>query len=209
MILMLWFYLSGLAILAGAEMNAEIEHASPYGKAPGEKVPGRKKKIGAAAARAYREGLKEEAAHKIRNDFIFNPTKRSVMTIETDKRTLGEMFAELTQEARTLIQQEIHLARTELTEKMNGMRRSAVLMVGGGLVLWAGVLALVATIVLALIEAGLPAWASALVVAVLFAGGGYLLVRAGISALQPQSLAPRQTIDTLKENAQWLKSQAR
>jgi membrane protein len=51
-VLMLWFYLSGLAILAGAEMNAEIEHASPYGKTPGEKVPGEKKKLGARAARA-------------------------------------------------------------------------------------------------------------------------------------------------------------
>lgn len=34
------------AILVGAEMNAEIEHASPYGKDPGEKRPGEKKKIG-------------------------------------------------------------------------------------------------------------------------------------------------------------------
>jgi membrane protein len=51
-VLMLWFYLSGLAILAGAEMNADIEHASPYGKNPGEKVPGEKKKLGARAARA-------------------------------------------------------------------------------------------------------------------------------------------------------------
>ena len=52
-VLMLWFYISGLAILAGAEMNAEIEHASPHGKEPGEKVPGQKKKLGAAAAREY------------------------------------------------------------------------------------------------------------------------------------------------------------
>lgn len=37
---LLWFYVSGLAILMGAEMNAVIEHASPMGKAPGEKVPG-------------------------------------------------------------------------------------------------------------------------------------------------------------------------
>ena len=40
MVLMLWFYISGLAILVGAEMNAEIEHASPYGKDPGERVKG-------------------------------------------------------------------------------------------------------------------------------------------------------------------------
>jgi membrane protein len=52
-VLMLWFYISSVAILVGAEMNAEIEHASPYGKDPGEKVPGQKKKLGAAAAREY------------------------------------------------------------------------------------------------------------------------------------------------------------
>jgi len=45
MVLMLWFYISGLVILLGAEMNAEIEHASPYGKDVGEKVAGEKEKI--------------------------------------------------------------------------------------------------------------------------------------------------------------------
>jgi membrane protein len=61
-VLMLWFYISGLSILVGAEMNAEIEHASPYGKDPGEKVPGQKRKLGAAAARAYEERKRREAA---------------------------------------------------------------------------------------------------------------------------------------------------
>ena len=54
-VLMTWFYVSSLAILVGAELNAEIEHASPYGKDPGEKVPGEKKTIGAAAEREWRE----------------------------------------------------------------------------------------------------------------------------------------------------------
>jgi membrane protein len=52
---MLWFYVSALAVLVGSEMNAEIEHASPHGKDPGEKVPGQRTKLGAAAARAYAE----------------------------------------------------------------------------------------------------------------------------------------------------------
>lgn len=54
-VLMLWFYISALAVLVGSEMNAEIEHSSPHGKDPGEKVPGERKKLGAAAARAYAE----------------------------------------------------------------------------------------------------------------------------------------------------------
>ena len=55
MVLMLWFYISGAAILFGAEMNAEIEHASPYGKEPGEKVPGQRRAIGSAAMRVWLE----------------------------------------------------------------------------------------------------------------------------------------------------------
>jgi membrane protein len=54
-LLLLWFYISGLVLLIGAEASAEIEHASPWGKAPGEKVPGQRMKIGSAAGRAFRE----------------------------------------------------------------------------------------------------------------------------------------------------------
>src|SRR5439155_26691386 len=39
---LLWFYVSGIALLLGAEMNALIEHNSPEGKDPGEKVAGEK-----------------------------------------------------------------------------------------------------------------------------------------------------------------------
>jgi membrane protein len=55
MVLLLWFYVSGIALLVGAELNAEVEHASPYGKDVGEKVPEEKKRIGPAAQRAYEE----------------------------------------------------------------------------------------------------------------------------------------------------------
>ncbi len=55
MVLLLWFYLSGVVILIGAELNAEIEHASPYGKAPGEKVPERRRGSARSRERHYEE----------------------------------------------------------------------------------------------------------------------------------------------------------
>jgi membrane protein len=59
MIMLLWLYITGLVLLVGAEMNAEIEHASPYGKNPGEKRPGERRKIGIAARRAYEEAQRQ------------------------------------------------------------------------------------------------------------------------------------------------------
>jgi membrane protein len=61
MILLLWFYISGLVILVGAEMNAEIEHASPQGKDPGEKVVGQKHWI---PKRAMRRWIRLRRVHR-------------------------------------------------------------------------------------------------------------------------------------------------
>ena len=53
-VVLLWFYVSALSILVGAELNAEIEHASPHGKDPGERVAGEKRMLGPLAARTWR-----------------------------------------------------------------------------------------------------------------------------------------------------------
>jgi hypothetical protein len=131
------------------------------------------------------------------------------MANTTEDRSLGQMFADLSRETRTLIQQEIQLATTELAEKASRMGKGAALIVGGGLLAYGGLLAIVAAVVLVLITFGLPAWAGALLGGIVIAGAGYLLIRSGLAALRPQELTPRQTIETLKEDAQWVKSQAR
>ena len=56
-VLLLWLYVSGMAILAGAELNAEIEHASPHGKGPGQKNALGRPVLGARARRAFFERL--------------------------------------------------------------------------------------------------------------------------------------------------------
>ena len=221
-VLLLWFYISGLALLVGAEMNAEIEHASPYGKEPGEKVPGQKKKIGIAAARAYKERLEsgnQQPAQPNRGTqpvSVFqgarnaesNRTRQgeAVMIADNSDRTLGEMFAELVREARTLIDQEIQLAKTEMSEKASSFARCAILLLAGGLIAYAGLLAVIAALVLVLVAFGLPPWAAAILGGVLTCGLGYLFIRSGIAAMDARNLTPRKTLETLKEDAQWLQS---
>jgi len=216
MALLLWFYISGLAILIGAEMNSEIEHASAHGKSEGEKFPGAKKKLGTAAARAYKRELLERATGA-------QPTPRlaegriaaramevrSVMPAHHDDRTLGEMFAGLSRDFKTLVQQELQLARIELSQKAVTMRKGLVLMVGGGLLAYGGFLAIIAGIVLGFVAAGLPYWLAALVAGVMLGGLGYMLVRSGVASLRPDQLTPHHTINTLKEDAQWLRTQAK
>ena len=131
------------------------------------------------------------------------------MAMTTDDRSLGQMFADLSRETRTLIQQEIQLAKTELGEKASRMARGAAFIAGGGLLAYGGLLAIVAAVVLVLIRMGLPPWAGALLGGIVVAGAGYLLIRVGLGTLRSEELAPRQTIETLKEDAQWLKSQTR
>jgi membrane protein len=55
-IALLWMWISGMAILIGAEANVEIENAAPHGKEKGEKRPGEKKKLGRLAAEAWEGG---------------------------------------------------------------------------------------------------------------------------------------------------------
>ena len=50
---LLWFYITGLAMVIGAELNAEIHRASPWGRNPGPKIMGQRKRLGLAASREW------------------------------------------------------------------------------------------------------------------------------------------------------------
>ncbi|RPJ84567.1 MAG: YihY/virulence factor BrkB family protein [Acidobacteria bacterium] len=63
-IALLWLYITGIVILIGAELNAEIEHASAWGKSPGEKRTGEKKKLGRVAAADYERRQRERAGRQ-------------------------------------------------------------------------------------------------------------------------------------------------
>jgi drug/metabolite transporter (DMT)-like permease len=125
------------------------------------------------------------------------------MATNADDRSLGELFSELSRETGTLIRKEMELATTEMTAKAKTAGGHIGVAAAGGALAHAGLLVLLAAIVIGLTALGLAAWLAALLVALLTMLVGYLLVNRGLSALRNTAVAPTQTIETLKENAKW------
>jgi len=126
--------------------------------------------------------------------------------MQREERSLGELFAELTRETSTLVRKEVELAKTELTDKATRAGKNVGFLAVGGAVAYAGVLAVVAGVILLLGQA-IPLWVSALVVGLLVTGGGYFLVQKGLTALKHMDMVPHRTIETLKEDTEWAKDQ--
>jgi hypothetical protein len=126
-----------------------------------------------------------------------------------DERSLGDLFSDLARESSMLIRQEVKLAKTELTQSTSRVGKSVGVMAAGGAIAYAGLLAIMAAVVIVLEAAGLPWWLSALVVGLVAAGAGYFLIQKGREELKQANLAPRQTMETLREDTQWAKEQLR
>lgn len=123
-------------------------------------------------------------------------------------RSLGTLFSELTRETATLFRQEIRLAKTEMSDKVRQAGRGAIEIVAGGLVLFVAFQALVLTAILALANAVEP-WLAALIVAVAVAAIGGAVLYMGLKNLRRDSLAPKATIDSMRDNTRWAKEQLR
>ena len=126
-----------------------------------------------------------------------------MMADRNDERSLGELFAELSRETGRLVRKELELATTELTAKARKAAAGAGIAAAGGALMHAGLLVLLATIVMGLVQIGVAPWLSALLVALVTMGVGYLLVNKGAGEVRRTGVTPSQTIETLKETATW------
>lgn len=129
------------------------------------------------------------------------------MSGQQDNRSLGELFSTLASDTGTLVRQEVELAKTEMTQKATRVGKDIGFLVAGGAVAYAGLLGILAAIAVGLGQLGVPWWLAVLIVGVVVAGIGGFLVMRGISALRQETALPQQTIDTLKEDAEWAKAQ--
>jgi len=125
-----------------------------------------------------------------------------------DERSLGELLSDLARDTGTLVRQEVQLAKTELSEKAKAIGKAVASLAAGAAVAYAGFLTLLAALVLGLAYF-IPAWVAAGVVGLVVAAAGYFMVQKGMNDLKQTDLTPQQTVDTLKEDAEWAKAQVR
>jgi hypothetical protein len=123
------------------------------------------------------------------------------------EQPMGELFKQLSDELSTLVRQELRLAQAEMTEKGKRAGIGAGIVGGAGLI---GVMAfgtLTACLVAALAEA-MDVWLAALIVTVVYAAVAGVLALQGRERIQQATPpVPEQTVDTVKEDVQWAKTQ--
>ena len=124
-----------------------------------------------------------------------------------DNRSLGDLLSELSRETSTLVRKEIELATTETSAKLKVAAGHVGLAAAGGALVHAGLLVLLAAVVIGLAQLGVTPWLSALIVGALTMGIGYMLVNTGLGHLRRTRVTPTQTLETLKENARWTTGQ--
>ncbi len=121
-------------------------------------------------------------------------------------RSLGDLFSELAGETGTLIRQEVALAQVELTQKATTAGKNVGYLAVGGAVAYLAALALTAGVILLLAQF-IPAWLSALIVGLVIGGVSYFMISAALAELRKMDPLPRETFETLKEDAKWLKKE--
>lgn len=131
------------------------------------------------------------------------------MSDDLREQSIGELFGRLSQQMSVLVRQEVDLAKSELREKGKRAGAGAGLIGGGGL-LGIGAFAALTTTLILVLATFLAAWLAALIVTVAYAAGAAALAMSGKKKVQAVgSPMPEQTIETLKEDAQWAKTQLR
>jgi hypothetical protein len=123
-----------------------------------------------------------------------------------ENRPLGDLFGDLATEMSNLVRQEVSLAKVEITQKAKYVGRNVGYLVVGGAVAYAALLAIIAAIIMLLARV-MPNWGATLIVGIVVAGIGWMLIGKAMMALQQADLTPHETVETLKEDATWMKQQ--
>jgi uncharacterized membrane protein YqjE len=119
--------------------------------------------------------------------------------------SIGGLLRGVLMDLRTLIREEIALARVEIREQAWRARAAAISFgIAAASLLLGGIFLLIsiATAVADMLD--WPVWAGFLVVAALLGLAGLVTLSSGRRQLQNVHAVPQETVSTLKENSEWI-----
>jgi len=121
------------------------------------------------------------------------------------QESTGSLIRGILNDLRTLIREEIALARVEMREQA-GRARAAALSFGiaAAALAFGGIFLLVAIALGIAYLLGWPAWTGFLIMALLLGIGGYVTLSSGRKQLARVRAMPEETVATLKENSEWI-----
>lgn len=136
--------------------------------------------------------------------------------LKKDERSLGDLFSELAGETSNLVRQEVALAQTEITRKVVTLGTNVGFLAVGGAISLLGIVSLLAALVVGLAQLLLDVakfspfasvWVSALIVGAIISVIASVIVVSALNSLKKTDVTPQQTVESLKEDAQWVKNQ--
>jgi uncharacterized membrane protein len=119
--------------------------------------------------------------------------------------SIGGLLRGILMDLRTLIREEIALARVEIREQAGRARAAAMSFgIAAAALLFGGIFLLIAiaTGIAELLD--WPVWTGFLIVAVLLSIVGFVTLSSGRKQLQNVHAVPEETVSTLKENSEWI-----
>lgn len=140
-----------------------------------------------------------------------NGSRNGVHVVEHPMReeSIGELMKQLATDTSLLVRQELELAKAEATEKGKRAGVGLGMFGGAGLFGFLAALTLTTTFVAAL-DLVMPLWLAALIVTVVYGAVAGVLAYVGKDKVQEaMPLVPEQTIETVKEDVTWAKTQMR
>ena len=127
-----------------------------------------------------------------------------------DDRSIGDLLAELSRETTTLLKQEVQLAKAEARQEAHEAGAAVGAVAAGGAVAYTGLIALVIGLgwgLGQLFDDDLI-WLGITIAGVLVAVIGYVMLRKGLDKVRSLSSPPLDTtVQTLKEDKQWIQQQ--
>ncbi|WP_406008207.1 phage holin family protein [Streptomyces sp. NBC_00637] len=124
------------------------------------------------------------------------------MAAHREDTSVGELLSAVTSDVQTLFRQELELARTEVKQEATKAGKAAGMYGGAGFAGYMVLLFLSLAAVLGLSNVMDGGWA-ALIVTAVWAVVGAVLYQKGRARMRTVEPKPEQTVETLKENAQW------